>query len=147
MVDESVGEQSARFDVRVTAESHFSWLRTRLSIERTLMAWLRTAVSLIGFGFAIVQFYDRLEAMPGTNPARFPGAARYLGLSLIFCGIVALVIAIWQYRWILNYLWSEPFSAVAGITKGEMQTPVLATSIVLILVGTFAFFSVLFRLV
>ena len=38
--------------------SHFAWLRTRASVERTLMSWIRTAVSLIGFGFAIVQFFS-----------------------------------------------------------------------------------------
>ena len=67
---------SDRFDVRSTATDHFAWLRTRLAVERTLMAYLRTSVSLIGFGFAIVQFFDRLEQMPGANTARFPEAAR-----------------------------------------------------------------------
>jgi inner membrane protein YidH len=46
-----------RFEVRLTADTHFGWLRTRLSVERTLMSYLRTAVSLIGFGFTIVQFF------------------------------------------------------------------------------------------
>ena len=58
----------ARFEVRTTADSHFGWLRTRLSVERTMMSWMRTAVSLIGFGFAIVQFFERLQQMPGSLP-------------------------------------------------------------------------------
>ena len=33
-----------RFEVRVTADTHFGWLRTRLSVERTMMSWVRTAV-------------------------------------------------------------------------------------------------------
>jgi putative membrane protein len=37
-----------RFVVDRDARSHFAWLRTRLSLERTLMAWVRTAVSLFG---------------------------------------------------------------------------------------------------
>ncbi len=143
----SVNEQSDRFAVRATADSHFSWLRTRLAIERTMMAWVRTAVSLIGFGFAIVQFYDRLEQMPGANPARFPAAARYLGLTLIFCGIMSLVISIWQYRWVLNYIWSGDFAAIAGMTKEGKKSPVVLVTIVLTLVGMFAFFSVLLRLI
>ena len=32
-----------RFEVRATAGDHFAWIRTRLSVERTMMAWLRTA--------------------------------------------------------------------------------------------------------
>ena len=48
-----------RFEVRVTADTHFGWIRTRLSLERTMMSWLRTATALIGFGFAIVQYFLR----------------------------------------------------------------------------------------
>ena len=74
-----------RFEVRVTADSHFAWLRTRMALERTMMAWMRTAVSLIGFGFAIVQFFNHLSQMPGTE-AQLPKAPYYLGLCLIGCG-------------------------------------------------------------
>ena len=51
MSDQQDIGSSDRFEVRATAESHFAWLRTRLAVERTMMAYLRTAVSLIGFGF------------------------------------------------------------------------------------------------
>src|ERR1700758_1628116 len=76
-----------RFEVSPTVSDHFSWLRTRLSVERTMMSWVRTATALIGFGFTIVQFFDRMRQMPGTASAYFPEAPRYLGLSLIFCGV------------------------------------------------------------
>ena len=135
-----------RFDVKPTASDHFSWLRTRLSIERTMMSWVRTAVSLIGFGFTIVQFFDRMQDLPGITPARFPEAPRYLGLTLILCGIVALVISVWEYEWTLRYLWGGDFTVVAGVTKEGKQTPLIAIAIALILIGLFAFFSVLFRL-
>ena len=88
-----------RFEVKASAESHFSWLRTRLSVERTLMSWVRTAVSLIGFGFTIVQFFERLKGMSGAAPAYFPEAPRYLGLALIFCGVISLAVSIWEYKW------------------------------------------------
>jgi putative membrane protein len=80
-------------------------------------------------------------------PARFPGAARYLGLALILCGVLALVISIWQYRWMLRYLSRGSFAAVAGVAEEGKQTPLYAVSIALILVGTFAFFAVFLRLV
>jgi putative membrane protein len=136
-----------RFEVRVTADTHFGWLRTRLSVERTLMSVIRTAVSLIGFGFTIVQFFNRVPDMPNVKPAYFPNASYYLGLALIFCGILALVVSIWQYHWTLRYLWGGSFAAVAGATKEGKQTPLYAIAIALLLVGVFAFFAVLFRLV
>src|ERR1700750_365804 len=59
MTDLHTTPNAGRFEVRVTADSHFAWVRTRLSLERTMMSWLRTAVSLIGFGFAIGQCFER----------------------------------------------------------------------------------------
>jgi len=152
MSDQQASENSDRFNVRATAADHFAWLRTRLALERTMLAWVRTAVSLIGFGFAIVQFLDRFGQMAGVAPARFPNSARYLGLALIGSGVMVLIISIWEYRWMLRYMWGESFVAIAGITAEEKQnllyqTPLYLASIVIILIGIFAFFVVFQRLV
>lgn len=88
-----------------------------------------------------------MHDMPGVNPARFPAAPYYLGLSLIFCGILVLVVSVWQYRWTLRYLWSGSFAAVAGMTQERRQTPLIAVSVALIFIGTFAFFAVLLHFV
>ncbi len=135
-----------RFEVRVTADTHFGWLRTRLSVERTMMSWVRTAVSLIGFGFAIVQFFERMRQMPGIQPAIFPEAPKYLGLALISCGILALVVSIWQYQWTARYLRSGAFARVAGLRQEGMQSPVIAVAVLLTLIGLFAFAAVLLHL-
>src|SRR5690242_19629147 len=137
---------ASRFEVRASASDHFAWIRTRLALERTIMSWLRTAVALIGFGFAIVQSIKHLQQVPGARPAEFPTAPEYLGLALISCGILALVISIWQYRWGLRYLWGEPFTPIAGVSTEGKQTPITAVAILLIGVGLFAFFAVLLRL-
>ena len=137
---------TGRFEVRATASDHFAWIRTRLSLERTIMSWLRTAVALIGFGFAIVQYLEHLEETPGARAAYLPHAPRYMGLALISCGILALLVSIWQYWWSIRYLWGEPYTPIAGVTKEGMQTPVIAVAIVLLLIGLFAFFAVLLRL-
>lgn len=147
MSDDQLSVRSDRFTVRATAESHFSWLRTRLAVERTMMAYLRTAVSLIGFGFAIVQFFHSFHQMPGEATPRFPDAAWYLGLALIFCGILAAVVSVIEYRWTIRYLWSESFAPVAGMTRRGKKTPLYATAIVLIIIGVFAFFAVLLNMV
>ena len=109
------------------------------------MSWVRTATALIGFGFTIVQFFARIQETPGVAPAFFPHAPRYLGLSL--CGVMALAISIWEYHWGIRYLWSRDFAVIAGATREGKQTPLLAVAIVLALIGVFAFFAVLFRLV
>ena len=147
MANPSTDTIPGRFEVRANASDHFSWLRTRLSVERTMMSWVRTAVSLIGFGFTIVQFFDRMREVPEASPGHFPDAPRYLGLSLIFCGVMALVISIWEYHWGLRYLWGGNFATIAGVTKEGKLTPLYAVAIALTLIGTFAFFAVLLRAV
>jgi putative membrane protein len=145
-------EPSQRFEVRVTSDSHFGWIRTRMALERTLMAWVRTGVALIGFGFTIVQFFQRLQEMEGVAPARRPQAPRHLGLALIGAGVLALVISGWQYRRVVRYLWSPAFRPLAGLEGNTMkaiytQTPTLGIVVVVILIGIFAFFAVLLRIV
>ena len=137
----------SRFTVKVAAETHFAWLRTRLAVERTILAWIRTAVSLIAFGFTIVQFFERVQDMPGASPATFPNAPRYLGLALILAGIGSLIVSMWEYRWTINYLWSGEFAQIAGMTKEGRKSPVIAVAVILLLVGIFAFFSVFLRLI
>lgn len=136
-----------RFDVRTTSDSHFGWVRTRLSVERTMLSWVRTAASLIGFGFAIVQFFEHFRQFPGVLPAQHPEAPRYLGLALIGSGIASLCVSLAQYRWTIRYLWSDPYTPIAGMKKEGMQSPLAAIGILLIAIGLFAFVAVLLRMV
>jgi len=68
--------------------------RTRLAHERTLMAWIRTATSLISFGFTIYKFFQAFQEKPG--PSRMLNA-RHFALSMISIGIISLVFATWQH--------------------------------------------------
>jgi putative membrane protein len=133
-------ESGERFEVRVTADSHFGWIRTRLSLERTMMSWVRTATALIGFGFAIVQYLDRLQQLPDTRPAYLPNAPR--GLA---CGILALVVSLHQYWWTARYLSGGAFAPIARMKAEGMRSPVVAIAALLICIGLFAFFAVLLR--
>ncbi len=146
MPDDSLTDAANRFDVRPTSTDHFAWLRTRLAVERTMMAYMRTAVSLIGFGFGIFQFVYSLQNEPEFGSPRFPDAAWYLGLSLIGCGLLAAVFSLVEYRRIVRYMWSGSYAAIAGVDREPRATPLLAVTGVLIVVGLFAFFAVLARM-
>ncbi len=112
-----------------------------------MMSWIRTAVSLIGFGFTIVQFFARMQDIPGVNPARHPAAPYFVGLALTSCGVLALVISVWQYEWTVRYLWSRSFGQIAGMANERRNTPAIAIAVLLILIGLFAFFAVLWHFV
>lgn len=145
MTNRSRGEPPQRFEVRVSADSHFGWIRTRLAAENTMLAYLRTSVALIGFGFAIVQFLSNVQGIPGAADPRFPNLPLYMGLALIFCGIVTAIIAMIEFRWTVQYLWSGGFEAIAGMTTEGRKTPLYAVGAILIVIGLFAFFAVLLR--
>ena len=146
-MDTTPAPAGGRFAVHATSDSHFSWLRTRLSVERTLMSWIRTSVAMIGFGFTIFQFFQRFHDMGGVAPAQRPNAPWILGLALIACGIVALVVSAWQYRWTTTYLRSGPFHVLSGLEGGPTHTPLMGLVAVVMLIGIFAFGAVLLRAV
>lgn len=138
-------KQPQGLEVRTTSDSHFAWIRTRLALERTMMSWVRTSVALIGFGFTIVQFFERMHAADGIAPALRPQAPRYLGLTLIAAGVLVLLLSIWQYRAVARYLLSKQFEAIAGIQQIVRHTPLYAISIAMIFIGLFAFGAVYLR--
>jgi putative membrane protein len=141
-----------RFEVRTTSDSHFGWLRTRMGLERTFLAWVRTGVALIGFGFTIVVFFEHLQGMRGVLPAERPHASRTLGLMLIGAGVLAVIVSSLQYRPLVHYLWSQQFRVLAGTGNEKMraviiETPAYTTAILVALIGLFAFAAVWVRLV
>ena len=146
MMVEQVRQPHA-LEVRTTSDSHFAWIRTRLSLERTMMSWVRTSVALIGFGFTIVQFFERLHSTEGVEPALRPQAPRYLGLTLIAAGVIVLLVSIWQYRSVARYLLSKEFEPIAGFDEVVRHTPLYAISIAMIFIGLFAFGAVFLRAV
>jgi putative membrane protein len=145
MADSERRSETQRFEVKPDAPTHFAWLRTRMSMERTLMSWVRTSTALIAFGFTIFQFLYRFNKTPGVEAPEFPWAPWFLGLGLIGTGLVALIISVWEYQSLVRYLWERDFKPVAGVSEFRHHTPVVAVSVVLILIGIFAFVAVLLR--
>lgn len=141
-----MNDQKTRdFVVSPNVETHFSWMRTRMSIERTMLSWLRTATALIGFGFTIVQFFDRMKSMKGTRPPLFPDMPLYFGLALILCGVVSLLISLWQYRSTIGYLRQPAFAALTPAKHDQHQTPTSALAILLAVLGAATFTALLLR--
>jgi putative membrane protein len=146
-----VSRDAIDLEARITSDSHFGWIRTRLALERTLMAWVRTGVALIGFGFALVEYFGQRQGTESAALTRRIEALSHLGLTLIGAGVLAEVISGLQYWRMVRFLWSRPFRPLAGLEAKSMGpvyalTPVLAVVIVVTLIGVFAFFAVLLRM-
>jgi putative membrane protein len=71
--------------------------RTHMAAERTLMAWTRTSLSLIGFGFTIYKFLESIIPKTLPSEAMRQNSPRNVGLVLIGMGIFTLVIACLQH--------------------------------------------------
>ena len=113
--------------------------RTRLASERTMMAFLRTALSMISFGFTIFKFLQYVREAGGENSVVRAHGPRNMGLALIGLGIFVLAVGGWQHWHFLRQLRAE----------AEHKLPwsvTLTASVLLGLLGVVAFISLLVRI-
>ncbi|MFZ1938740.1 MAG: DUF202 domain-containing protein [Terracidiphilus sp.] len=67
-----------------------------LAAERTLLAWIRTGLALMGFGFVVARFglfLQQLQVIRGTFQTEHFGLSLWFGTALIAVGVVVNVIA------------------------------------------------------
>jgi putative membrane protein len=79
--------------------------RTRLASERTLMAWIRTSLSMISFGFTIYKFFEYLKQSTDAKLSNWhPTGTANMGRMLVVLGICLLVPACIQHFLLLRRL-------------------------------------------
>jgi putative membrane protein len=72
--------------------------RTWLAHERTMLAWVRTAASLISFGFTIYKFFQlEIGKLVADRPEPLIGP-REFAMILIATGIGSLILAFVEHR-------------------------------------------------
>ncbi|MCJ2542618.1 YidH family protein [Thermostichus vulcanus] len=80
--------------------------------ERTFLAWLRTSIALIGFGFAIARFslfLRQLQANVAQDPRQVDPVhallnAENLGLLLVVFGVLMIGLSAWRYNQVLQQI-------------------------------------------
>ena len=92
MATNLAGKSGSNRDV----STHLAAQRTRVAYERTMMAWIRTATSLITFGFTVYKFFD-LQRDPSRSDNHLIGP-REFGMILVSIGLLSLVLATWENR-------------------------------------------------
>ncbi len=87
--------------------------RVFFAAERTLLAWNRTCLTLMAFGFAVERFGIFLQMIvPGGKPSPGTGMSFWIGLVFISLGALLSVLAALQFKAVLQTL--KPVEIPAG---------------------------------
>jgi putative membrane protein len=97
-------EQSDKSGKPLDAGTELAKERTHAAIERTLMAWIRTGLSMIGFGIGIIEF---IQKSGGNSILR---SSKVVGLLFLLLGITAVVFAIRDSKLSHERLMNNDFS-------------------------------------
>lgn len=71
--------------------------------ERTLLAWTRTSLTLMAFGFAVERFGLFLQMLPERHPAH-DAHSFLIGVALILIGTLTSFLSVVQYKRFLKTL-------------------------------------------
>ena len=98
--------------------------RVYLALERTLLAWVRTGLAMMGFGFVVARFglfLRSLAVSQDVQPGEQGGLSLWFGTALILMGVAVHLLAGWQHT-----------KAVSRLQKGETLQPMrFSTGVVL----------------
>jgi putative membrane protein len=82
-------------------------LRDYLAAERTLLAWVRTGLALMGFGFVVARFglfLQEFQALQHTDLKQRPGLSLWFGTALIAAGVLVNLLAGWRHARLIRAL-------------------------------------------
>lgn len=107
-------------------------VRDYLAAERTFLAWIRTELALMGFGFVVARFglfLQQLQVFRQAGSASSTGVSLWFGTALIAVGVLVNLSSAWRH-----------VRLVRGLDKGQSEcsrslTQAVATALFLALVG------------
>jgi len=132
----SAGEAPAAPARPLDEGTRLAIIRTQLGAERTLMAWIRTAFSMISFGFTIGKFLGYLHDK--ETGSAMPENGGWLPRLLVLLGLDSLLVGVIEYR---------RYRKLLGLKLGEHYTAsgVGVIALLVALLGLLAFLSLMVR--
>jgi putative membrane protein len=112
-----------------------AFVRTRNSYENTMMSWIRTATSLITFGFSIYKFFQ-IEAPPGRQRNYLIGP-REFAIALVCIGLLSLVLATLENR--------QNIRALGAQYSGKRRSTSVMVAALIAILGVLAPLAMIFR--
>lgn len=81
--------------------------RVYFAAERTLLAWIRTGLALMGFGFVVARFglflreVATIRGLSLPSP-RGPHFSLWIGTAMVILGVLVNVVSAWQHARFLS---------------------------------------------
>jgi len=123
--------EGGRMDLSA-AKGQRAALSDYLAAERTLLAWIRTGLALMGFGFVVARFglfLQQLRLIDHAPSAPSYGVSLWFGTALIAVGVAVNLSSAWRHVRLVR----ELDQGEAGCSRS--LTPTVATALFLALVG------------
>ena len=111
--------------------------RNRAAAERTTLAWIRTALALISFGFGLDKIISAIRDAGGEGNTSQDVGVQLMSMGFIGVGIFTLLIAIRQHKRELIRLRSDPY-----LYRDEPSLSI-ATATAVLVIGVLAFLLLL----
>lgn len=111
-----------------------------LANERTFLAYIRTSLAVMAFGFVIARFTIFLRAIPAAQGVRLPpaGTSEGLGLAFAIFGCLLAVLGVWRFLTANRDLDRDQFKArpLGDVIVG-VATVLMGVAVVLSLIRVF----------
>ncbi|HEY2467466.1 MAG TPA: DUF202 domain-containing protein [Terracidiphilus sp.] len=78
-----------------------------LAAERTLLAWIRTGLAMMGFGFVVARFglfLQELHVAQNSSATQHYGLSLWFGTALIVVGVLVNILAGWRHLHLVRAL-------------------------------------------
>lgn len=106
--------------------------RNRDAAERTLMAWIRTCLSLISFGFGLDKIIAAIDRATAGDGVRVERGVQLVAAAFMITGVLSMAGATLQYRRELRRLQHDDY-----VYRSKPQLAA-ATAVLISLIGVVA---------
>ena len=105
--------------------------RVYMAAERTFLAWIRTSLALMAFGFVLARFGLFLRVMESSSGGRISEPSSLslpLGVFLVLLGVIVDIFSAWRH---VRYVRAID----QGFSTGQLSTLAVAVAVILAVLG------------